>query len=154
VGFSPLGLALALAVLLPNLLLIRFPPTEPWPTAPVPWPLSALERAGQALCLVVPTITLPGPLLWWWLAIAGAVLASYDALWIRYLVRGRSLRVLYGPFWRVPVPMAILPVMTFLAASAWLSNPWLAAAAAVLGIGHIPASVIIARATAAGERET
>lgn len=148
-GFSPLGLAVALAVLLPNLLLIRFAPTEPWPAASVPWPLSALERAGQALCLVVPAITLPGPLVWWWLVVALAGVAGYYALWARYLVRGRSLHALYGPYWRVPVPMAILPVVTFLAAAAWLGNPWFAAAAVVLGIGHIPASVVIARVVTA-----
>lgn len=148
-GFSPLGLAVALAVLLPNLLLIRFTPTQPWPRARVPWILRALEQAGQALCLVVPVITLPGPLAWWWLVVALAAVAGYYALWARYLVRGRSLHALYGPFWHVPVPMAILPVVAFLAAAAWLSNPWLAAAAVVLGIGHIPASVVIARVVTA-----
>jgi hypothetical protein len=154
VGFSLLGLAVALAVLLPSLLLVWFPPTEPWPDVAVPRILTALERVGQALCVVVPAVVLPGTLVWPWLIVAIAALAGYDALWGRYLDRGRSLRLLYGPFWRVPVPMAILPVVTFLAAAAWLSNPWLAVAAVVLAIGHIPASVIIARtlATDSGAR--
>lgn len=144
-GFSPLGLAVALAILLPNLLLIWFPPAEPWPAVRVPWLLTAFERAGQALCLVVPAITVPGPLVWWWLVAVAAAIAGYYGSWVRYLVRGRSPRALYGPIGPVPVPMAILPVAAFLTAAAWLSNPWLAAAAVVLGVGHIPASVIIAR---------
>lgn len=154
-GFSPLGLAVALAVLLPNLLLVWFPPTEPWPDVAVPRILTAVERAGQALCVVVPAVILPGTLVWPWLILAIAALAGYDALWVRYLSRGRSLRLLYGPFWRLPVPMAILPVVTFLAAAAWLSNPWFAVSAVVLAIGHISASVIIARtlATDSGARQ-
>jgi hypothetical protein len=55
--------------------------------------------------------------------------------------------LLYRPLWRVPVPMAILPAAVFLAAAAWLSNPWIAIAALILAAGHIPVSVITARAT-------
>lgn len=42
--------------------------------------------------------------------------------------------------------MAILPVVVFLASAAWLSNPWIAAAAVILAVGHIPAALLIARA--------
>lgn len=145
-GFSPLGLIVGLAVLAPNLLLLRFPPRDPLPRVAVPRVLSWLERAGQALCLVVPAITDPGPIAWWWVAPGVVALAIYYALWVRYLRSGRPVSALYRPLWRAPVPMAILPVAVFLSASAWLGDVWIAVAALVLALGHIPVAVLNARA--------
>lgn len=144
-GFSTLGLIVGLAVLAPNLLLVAFPPRMLPPTAHVPRPLGWIERAGQALCLVVPAITQPGKLAGGWAIPVFAGLAGYYALWARYLLTGRKGTTLYRPWWVVPVPMAILPVVVFLSAAAWLSNPWIAVAAVILAVGHIPASAIIAR---------
>ena len=148
-GFSPLGLAVGLAVLAPNLLLMRFPPRVPIPTTPVPRALAWLERIGQAMCLVVPAITQPGPVVGWWALPVFGGLAGYYALWGRYLLTGRAGAALYRPSWVVPVPMALLPVEVFLSTAAWLSNPWIAVAAVVLACGHIPVSAIVARTVCA-----
>lgn len=145
-GFSPFGLVVSLAVLAPNLLLVAFPPRTPIPQVRVPSALTLLERAGQALCLVVPAITAAGDLRGWWAVAVVVAVALYWALWGRYLASTRSAASLYSPLWRVPVPMAILPVIAFSAAAAWLSNGWIALAALVLAAGHIPASLLIARA--------
>lgn len=145
-GFSTLGLIVSLAVLAPNLLLVLFPPRTPLPPSHVPRPLGWIERAGQVVCMVVPAITAPGELVEWWAIPAFTGLAGYYALWARYLSTGRDGATLYRPWWVVPVPMAILPVVVFLSTAAWLSNPWIALAAVVLAVGHIPASAIIARA--------
>ena len=136
---------MGLAVLAPNLLLVLFPPTVPIPVPNVPRPLQWLERAGQALCLVVPAITQPGEFVGWWAIPALVSLAGYYALWGRYLFTGRVGPTLYQPWWVIPVPMAIFPVVVFLSAAGWLSNPWIAVAAMVLAAGHIPVSVITAR---------
>lgn len=149
-GFSPLGLVVGLCVLAPNLLLVWFPPSVPAPAVHVPRLLGWLERAGQALCLVVPAITQPGQLIGWWAVPAVVALAGYYALWARYLLDGRAATALYRPWWVVPVPMAILPVLVFLSTAALLSNPWIAVAGVVLATGHIPASLIVARAVQAG----
>jgi len=148
VGFSGYGLAVGLAVLAPNLLLIRLPPVPPLPAVRVPLALTWLERAGQAACLVVPAITAPGMLTAGWAIPLVVALVCYYALWARYLLTGRPLTALYRPLWIVPVPMAILPVIVFFSAAGWLGNPWIAASAAVLAAGHIPAAVIIARVVA------
>jgi hypothetical protein len=145
VGFSPWGLVIALAVLAPNLLLLRFPPRDGLPSARVPTVLVWVERVGQALCLVVPVITEPRVPRWWWTLLVAAALAGYYVLWGRYLFGGRRSAELYGPVWQVPVPMAILPVLVFLATAGWLGNVWIAVSALVLATGHIPASVIRAR---------
>jgi hypothetical protein len=146
VGFSPLGLIVSIAVLAPNLLMIWFAPRQPYAAVRVPVFLTVLERAGQALCLVVPAITEPGATVWWWVIPAGIALLGYYALWVRYLVGGRAIELLYSPVLGIPVPMAILPVVVFLSAAGWLWNPWLLIAAVVLAAGHIPGSVITARA--------
>ncbi|WP_194409679.1 hypothetical protein [Microbacterium cremeum] len=152
-GFSPLGLVVALCVLAPTLLLVWFPPQVPVPAAHVPRALGLLERAGQALCVVVPAITLPGRLIGWWAVPAVVALVGYYALWARYLLDGRTATALYRPWWVLPVPMAILPVLVILSTAAWLSNPWIAVAGVILAAGHIPASVIIARAVQAGAQD-
>lgn len=145
-GFSALGLIVSIAVLAPNALLVLFPPRTPPPPAHVFRPLGWIERAGQVLCMVVPAVTDPGELAGWWAVPAFVGLAGYYALWARYLSTGRDGVTLYRPWWVVPVPMAILPVVVYLSTAAWLSNPWIALAALVLAVGHIPASAIIAQA--------
>lgn len=144
-GFSPFGLVVSLAVLAPNLLMLALPPRTAVPQARIPGPITWLERAGQALCLVVPAITAPGELLWWWAVPVAVAVAIYWALWARYLLSGRNASALYWPLWRMPVPMAILPVVAFASTAVWLSNGWIALAAAVLAAGHIPASALTAR---------
>jgi hypothetical protein len=145
VGFSTWGLVTSVAVLAPNLLLVRFPPRDGYASARVPMLVTWVERAGQALCVVVPAITEPGPLRWWWALPAVVGLLGYYSLWARYLATGRQSAALYGPVGGVPAPMAILPVVVFLAAGLWLSNGWVVGSAVVLAAGHIPASLMIAR---------
>ncbi len=152
-GFSPLGLAIGLAVLAPNLLLLRFPPTTPWPAVRVPWSLAGAERAGQAMCLVAPAITATAPFHRWWAVPVAAALGLYYALWFRYLARDRTVAALYRPVVGIPVPMAVLPVVVFLGTAAWLTSAWTAAAALVLAAGHVPASVLVARCVGVPDRE-
>lgn len=136
---------MSLAVLAPSLLLWRYPPVPPVPPARLPRALTALERLGQALCTIVPAITIGTSRLWPGAILAMCALAGYYALWIRYLVR-RTPAALYLPAYRIPVPLAILPVLVFLGLAWWQTNPWILASALVLASGHIPSSSIIARA--------
>ncbi|MFN3601791.1 MAG: hypothetical protein ACK4UY_10430 [Dietzia sp.] len=134
------GLGLSLAVLAPTLLLVRFPPREPLPRSSAPRPVRWIERVGQALCLVVPALSASGTVVWWWSVPAIVGLVAYYALWARYLATGRHAASLY--WWRrVPAPMAILPVVVFLASAGWLNSPWIAVAAVVLAVGHLPVSL-------------
>lgn len=138
-------MAVSIAVLAPNFLLLFFPPRDPAVPVPVPRTLQWIERVGQALCLVVPAITSVSDIVWWWCAPAALALAAYFAMWIRYLAAGRRRALLYASAWRVPVPMAILPVLVWLTTAAWLGNPWIGGAAVVLAAGHIPVSLAVRR---------
>lgn len=139
-GFSLAGLLIAVAILAPNVLLAVFPPREGVASiVPAGAEFTVLERIGQVgcialLCILPANFTRP-PDAWLWLA--AACVAAYYALWIRYLARGRSLRLLFAPVLRVPVPMALLPVAAFALVAVWGQSVWLALAVAALAVGHI-----------------
>ena len=146
-GFSALGLALSLAIFAPNLLMVWFPPRSTLDDGRAPMIIVVLERVGQAASLTVPVFTVGGAVLWWCVVPVAVLLAAYWALWARYLASGRQWASLFAPAWAVPVPMAVLPVGVLFAASVWLTNGWIAVAAAVLAAGHVPRSLITARST-------
>ncbi len=145
-GFSLAGLVVSLAILAPTLLL-RGAPAPPPPA--VPAVLTGLERAGQAGCLVLPALT-GDPTGRGWLVVVLAAVLGYYALWARYLYGGRRLALLYAPLGPIPVPMAVLPVLAFLAAALWLASWPVAVAVAVLAVGHLPTSWLVARGLSAG----
>ena len=147
--FSIAGAAVSLAILAPNVLLLFFRPVDSPPPTRAPWPLAWLERAGQALCLVVPALTGREPGDPWWLAGVIVCVGVYLGLWGRYLATGRRFTALYDPLGPIPVPMALFPVAAFLLAAAWLGSWWIALSAIVLGIGHIPLAYAVSRATRA-----
>ncbi|WP_100811123.1 MULTISPECIES: hypothetical protein [unclassified Microbacterium] len=145
-GFSLAGLAVSLAVLAPNALLIFFRPVDAAPPTRTPRPLTWLERAGQALCLVTPALTGQEPGDPWWFAAVAACIAVYLGLRVRYLATGRHVASLYAPLGPVPVPMALFPIAAFLSAAGWLGSWWIALAATILAAGHIPIAVATERA--------
>jgi len=145
-GFSLPGLILAVAILAPSFLLVPFPPMD----APHPAPRTSrvagvLERVGQIGCLVLAVIVAPVLGHPGWLVALIILVALYYLLWGRYLAGGRHFRLLYAPLGPIPVPLAVAPVLAFLAASFWVQNWFLTAAAVVLGVGHITVSAQIAR---------
>jgi hypothetical protein len=66
-----------------------------------------------------------------------ACLAVYYAGWVRYLLLGRGEALFYRPLLGIPLPMAVMPVVYFLAAALLLGSAWLLLAACILGGGHI-----------------
>ena len=138
----PLSLLITAAVLIPNVLYLRFPPSdaanygEPRDSLP----FKIIERAGQASSFIMPLFF---PLSFgralqigaW--AVMGLALALYYAGWIRYFSRGRHYALLFSPMIGIPVPMAVGPVAYFLLSAMVLGSNWQAVAAVVLAIGHI-----------------
>ena len=64
-------------------------------------------------------------------------LLVYYAGWTRYFLRGRSHALLFEPFLRLPIPLAISPIVYLLAASMLLGSWCLALATVILGFGHL-----------------
>jgi hypothetical protein len=141
----PLGGAITLLVLLPNLLAVFFPARKQLDKSGRPDPkqlklFTAVERIGQAACFVLPFFyrldfsSVKGGIA---LAVMALALAVYYAGWVRYLLLGRDEALFYRSLLCIPLPMAVMPVVYFLAASLFLSSVWLLLAAIILGVGHI-----------------
>lgn len=139
--FSVPGAALSLAILAPSLLLLIWPPRHPSPPPSRQKGhgvlFTGLERAGQALCLVLPAITATASDRDGWFFTTAAALGVYYLLWLRYFFSGREFSALYRPIGTIPVPMAVFPVLAFAAGAGWLTSWPLACGAAILAIGHI-----------------
>lgn len=144
----PLGGLITLAVLLPNLLALLLPPPG---RAPDPASrenrrlrtLEIFERVGQLGAFVTPffyRISVTGLPQWLAIGVMAALLAIYYAGWVRYVRKGRGEVLLYSPVLGIPLAMALMPVLYFLAASILIHSLPLAVAAALLGLGHIPVS--------------
>ena len=126
--FSIAGLAVSILVLAPNLLLLAAPPRDGIRTRDAGIVATVLERAGQAGCLVAPFLT-GGAATWsLWLVPVVLAVAGYLALWGRYLAE-RRFATLYRSAGPLPIPMAVLPVVAFLATTG----------STAIGIGNGPA---------------
>ncbi len=141
--FSIAGAVVSLVVLLPNLLLVVFPPRDDLRPQDAGMVATILERAGQVGCLVLPFLV-GGPGTWsWWLVPVVVAIGAYLALWGRYLVERRTAS-LYRPLGRawfaLPIPMAVFPALAFLSAAGWLGSVYVGAATLVLAAGHLPNS--------------
>lgn len=136
-----------LAIALPNLLWLFFPPVGV-PSAPEQPAfyhriLSALEWLARLVLLTV-------PLLYGFdlgaraarLCFVGlfASLALYYAGWLRFFLGGRSYALLWAPLWKIPVPLAVAPVLYFGFLSQVTGSVPVLVGAVLLALGHLPAS--------------
>ncbi len=157
--FSPVGLAVLLAVLAPTVLLSVAPPTTPWPAGRDRLAVAVAEHGGRvAVCLLLVLVP-PAPdhavlaTRGWHdlpLGLATALLVANLVPWRRYLRGGRRLADLFRPWGPVPVPAAVLPVLALLAVATGTGDGLLAVAAVVFGAGHLTASARVAGAVLAG----
>lgn len=146
---SLMGALFALGALAPSFLLIFFPPRRrPGQLPAAEGPLTAMEYAGRAGCLLVccfsGDIFTPhfGPLFW----VSLVLLVAYWLLWVRFFAGGRAFQLLYAAAGPLPVPMAVLPVCLFGVMALWGRSVGLALVTLVLALGHVPASWRMARA--------
>jgi hypothetical protein len=152
VHLYPASLLITAAVLLPNLLFLALPAlnAKKYGKSADSLALTIVERAGQVSCFILPLfspLSFTGSTVIAAWMVMGVTLGFYYAGWIRFFVQGRDYLLLFKPMLRVPVPMAISPVIYFLLASLVLGSVYLAIAAAALGVGHISISIHESRRT-------
>jgi len=141
----PLGGIITIAILLPNLLVVFFPPNLKLANVSVrvgglSRVMNIFERVGQIGSFTIPffyQLKCSTILDTTMLIIMSGALVLYYAGWTRYLVKGRNEGLFYKSMFGVPLPMAIMPVVYFISASVLLSSGWLLISAIVLGAGHI-----------------
>ncbi len=139
--FSVAGLLILAVIFTPNLLFMVFPPRHiPEDPASDGVLFTICERIGQAGCILLLLFcgadlknNPPDS----WFALMAVCILIYEALWVRYFLRGREFALLFNPLWGIPVPMAVFPVLAFGFAAMWARSLWLGIAAAVLAVGHL-----------------
>jgi len=140
----PLGGLITAAALIPNLLALRQGVEQPKSIGQNNFQvIRLLERLGQVGTFAIPffyQISVPTTTERIALALMSMFLAPYYAGWWRYVRGGKTEALLYEPILGIPLAMAVLPVLYFLAASLLLHSLYLAIAAGVLGIAHIRVS--------------
>jgi hypothetical protein len=153
------GWLISVLVLLPNLFWIIFPPRgapaeERAERGRLYRLMEVLEWIGRIGSFVIPCFyRVEVPTGWQRAALVVMVLALllYYAGWARYFLRGRDYRLLFEPFLGVPLPLAIGPIVYFLAAALLLRSWYMAAAALILAIGHLYISYHSLQALGDGE---
>jgi hypothetical protein len=73
------------------------------------------------------------------------LMAFYYAGWNRYFRNGRDYSLLYLPMFRIPVPLALSPVLYFVFSAGLLKSLPMMIAAILLAIGHLPVSIMKSR---------
>ncbi|MEK3662679.1 hypothetical protein NSQ29_24255 [Paenibacillus sp. FSL F4-0236] len=140
-GFSLLGTLMALILLAPSLLMIKFPPENVPSGLRDAEPIyTLLERAGQLGCIGILAMSQDNFQQVKLGVIAVFIvlfIAIYYGLWIRYIVKGRQYKLLWDPLGIIPIPMAVLPVCAFGLAAIWGKSIWLSIAVVCLAIGHL-----------------
>ncbi|MBY3622535.1 hypothetical protein HGO21_23730 [Acinetobacter sp. CUI P1] len=140
-GFSLLGTLMALILLAPSMIMIKFPPENvPAGVRDAGSVFIILERIGQLGCIGILAISKDN-----FQHVKFGILAAlivlfimiYYGLWIRYIVKGQQFKLLWDPLVFIPIPMAVIPVCAFGLAAIWGKSIWLSLAVVCLAIGHL-----------------
>lgn len=145
-GFSFFGLIIVILIIIPNIIyMLKFPPKN------VPRNLiepniiyTILERTGQIGCLTLLVITpdnfqFKSSILL--ISLIMICIVIYYGLWIRYIVKGQQYMYLWKPFYIIPIPLAILPIIIFLIVSILNKSILISLVTIIFAIGHITISL-------------
>ena len=142
-GFSYIGFLFLVLLTVPNLIWTKHQPKdyEKYDKNENKV-LLALERVGEvlvsALALVFSDFNLRPWTAWsWWLIAAFALMLLYEVFWLRYFRSEQTMRDFYRSLLGIPLAGATLPVLAFLLLAIYGKNPILAAAVAILAVGHV-----------------
>lgn len=139
-SFNWIGLVIFLLPMGINVFYVLFPPKNTPKDAPKGNQLlEVIEKVSRMLYLAAMAALVSGhPIAlrspWW--VLAAAFLALYHAVWIRYFASGRDVALLGKPFWGVPMPLAVFPVLYYLCGALWLHNLPAAGLMLIFGAAH------------------
>jgi len=138
--FTLSALLFALAILVPNFLMLTLPPADlPANMNDAGWAFTLLERAGQVFCLLL--LTFANPRIRdrrdsrIWKSVALVSVALYWMLWARYVISGATFRTLFDPV-VIPIPVAVLPTLAFASIAIYRKDIPLGVFTVVFAIGH------------------
>lgn len=144
IDFYWMSLVIPALVLIPNLLWKMYPPVNnPSIKDEGPFLLGVFEDLGRVGVFVLPLFypfSLTAPENRIYLNAMLILLAFYYAGWNRYFRGGRDYSYLYLPMFKIPIPLAVSPVLYFLLSAGLLRSIPMLIAAILLAIGHLPIS--------------
>jgi len=140
-GFSYIGLIFLLMLFIPNIIWSRYQPVG-YDSGIENKILLVLERIGQissaAIILIFNDFNINSFSIWTsWLILSFLLMILYEIAWFRYFKSERKLENFYGDLFKIPLPLATLPVAAFLLMGIYGNVIWLVLSSIVLGIGHI-----------------
>lgn len=140
-GFSYVGAAFMLMLLIPNLIWMKKQP-QGYNAKGENRILSVLERMGEIFVTCCALLYSDFNLKEWsvwslWLVLAFFLMIMYEIWWIRYFKSARKLADFYSSLLFVPVAGATLPVIAFFLLGIYGKVIWMLLASIILGIGHI-----------------
>lgn len=138
------GWIVAIPIILPNVLWALLPgPAEPSAAAPTTTLLRTvgfIEGSGRVAVLVLPVFldaqvqtTIDRVVA----CAGGLALALYYVGWGRYFFGGRAPVLLFAPLGPLPVPLAVAPVLYFLAFAVLARSPTMAVVTVLFGAAHV-----------------
>ena len=145
VSFSLIGLVVFALPMLINIVYVIFPPSEKAEqTAAVTHWIELVEQVSRmAYLLAITLLVSRNPINFRsvWLCLAALFLLLYYIVWIRYFAGGRDIALLNRPFFFVPMPLAVFPVLYFLCAAIWLHNVPATIVMVIFGAAHLTVSI-------------
>lgn len=142
--FHPTSLFIPFMVLLPNLLFFRRAPHNMSGQPDPSLIFSVAEGIGRIGTMIVPlffAVQLRHGYEMISLIVMILSLLLYYGGWCRYFLNDREYGLLFKPFRGIPIPLAISPVLYFLAGSVILHSFLLFMFSIVFAAGHIPNSL-------------
>ena len=145
VSFSWIGLVIFALPMLINIVYAIFPPSgKAEQTAAATHWIEIVEQISRIAYLLAITLLVsrnPFHFRSAWFCLAAIFLFLYYIVWIRYFAGGRDIALLNCPFFFVPMPLAVFPVLYFLCAAVWLHNIPAAILMMIFGAAHLTVSI-------------
>ena len=137
-GFSIVGLLFLVMLIVPNIIWSKNQPKDyEQYSGSENRILLAFERIGQVLVTVFSLICGVDFHFSLLLILGFAFMIIYELAWVRYFRSDKTMKDMMASFLKIPLPLATLPVLTFLILGIVSDNVFLLVSSIILGIGHI-----------------
>ncbi len=142
-GFSYVGFIYLLLLFIPNIIWIKYKPKDYESYVKNEKKILVIfERVGEVSvsCISIMFSDFNINTIQYWsilLLCSFLIMILYELYWVRYFKSKKEMVDFYKPFLRIPVPGALLPVISFFLLGIYGKNLFLILATIVLGIGHI-----------------
>lgn len=140
----PFSLIITILVLIPNIFFsLKKPVNKPSNLPKEPLLLTIIENIGRYGVFIIPLfyeIDASGVLEKVAIAAMASMLLIYYACWMRYFRSGSDFKWMFLPFMKIPIPLAISPVLYFMLSSMILHSFPMLIFSLLLAVGHLPIS--------------